>query len=71
MILNVIFQDVLRLTSVLPNLVRNYLVPYELWNHLDFLWGKDAYKILYPEVLRNMEDFREDFNEEEDSTESQ
>ena len=54
------FQDVDRLTSRLPNLVRNYLVPFEEWNHLDFLWGNDAKNILYPEILRNMEDFRQD-----------
>jgi hypothetical protein len=27
-------QDVERLTSRLPNMVKNYLVPFEKWNHL-------------------------------------
>ncbi len=54
------FQDVLKLTEALPNLVANYLVPYANWNHLDYLWGIDADTLLYPEVLKNMEKFRKD-----------
>jgi hypothetical protein len=37
-------------------------VPFELWNHLDYLWGRDANTILYPELLKNMKDFRQDLN---------
>ena len=53
-----LFQDVLRLTQALPNLVSNYMVPYAQWNHLDYLWGIDAHTLVYPEVLKNMEAFR-------------
>jgi lysosomal acid lipase/cholesteryl ester hydrolase len=42
----------------LPNLIDDYLVPYPNWNHLDYLWGIDANTLVYPEVLKNMEAFR-------------
>ena len=48
----------LKLTEALPNLVANYLVPYAQWNHLDYLWGIDAHTLVYPEVLKNMEAYR-------------
>ena len=51
-------QDVLRLTSALPNLVFSYEVPFPLWGHLDFLWAIDADTLLYPEVLKHMEESR-------------
>jgi hypothetical protein len=50
---------VVRLTTKLPNLVSDYLVPFDMWNHLDYLWGIDADTLLYPEVLMNMEKFKE------------
>ena len=51
-------QDVIRLTSELPNLFKSYEVPFPKWNHLDFLWAIDANTLLYPEVLKNMEEIR-------------
>jgi len=47
--------DVLRLLSGLPNLAVNFEVPYAEWNHLDFIYGIDADKLLYPEIIKNME----------------
>ena len=48
-------QDVLRFLSKLPNNYATYQVPFELWNHLDYLWGIDAKTILYPEIIKNMD----------------
>jgi lysosomal acid lipase/cholesteryl ester hydrolase len=49
----------MRLTQALPNLVADYLVPYETWNHLDYLWGIDANTLVYPTLMKNMEKFAE------------
>jgi len=55
---DITFQDVLKVTQALPNLISNYLVPYPEWNHLDYLWGIDANTLVYPEILKNMETYR-------------
>ncbi|XP_055327362.1 uncharacterized protein LOC129580729 [Paramacrobiotus metropolitanus] len=44
--------DVMRLESTITSVVDTYRVPYAKWNHLDFLWGIDANKYVYPEVFR-------------------
>ena len=49
-----LFQDVLRLTSHLPMIFDNYQVPYENWNHLDFIWGIDADTLVYTQLMANM-----------------
>ena len=41
-------QDYERTLSELPNLFDNYTVPYERWNHVDFLWAKDIDTLLHP-----------------------
>ena len=48
-------QDYERTLSELPNLIDNYTVPYERWNHVDFLWAKDIDTLLHPRVLQNLE----------------
>ena len=53
-----LFQDVIKLTSRLPNLYASYDVPFAKWNHLDHLWGIDADTLVYAEVLKNMEQIR-------------
>jgi len=55
-------EDVLRMIGQLPNIVGGmiHMVQFELWNHLDFLWGKDADKYVYDYVLKNMERCRVD-----------
>merc|ERR1719192_598534 len=40
-------QDVDAIASQLPGLVASRRVPYESFNHLDFLWAKDADSLLY------------------------
>merc|ERR1711976_722099 len=47
-------DDVLRLISALPNIVDIYKVPFDKWNHLDYLWGLDANTLVYPRVLENI-----------------
>lgn len=49
--------DVLKYLTRLPNKYATYEVPYELWNHLDYLWGIDAKTLLYPEIIKNMDTF--------------
>ena len=47
-------KDVLRFLTRLPNKYATYEVPFEMWNHLDYLYGIDAKTILYPEIIKNM-----------------
>jgi len=48
--------DVLRTISQLPNIVNGMLlmIEYPKWNHLDFLWAKDADKWVYEPLLEYM-----------------
>ena len=47
-----------RLTAQLPNLIQSYRVPWDKWNHVDYINAKDADTLLYPQVLKNMEKFK-------------
>lgn len=54
------YVDVMRLSKKLSNLVGLYKVPLDVFSHLDFIFGKDAYNLLYKpllNVLRNYTDF--------------
>ncbi|KMQ82045.1 lipase 3, partial [Lasius niger] len=48
------FKDVKRLHRILPNVVDIYEVPWSNFNHVDFVWAKDAPKLVYERVLRIM-----------------
>jgi len=39
--------DVKFIIDNLPKLVMSMRVPFHKFNHVDFLWGKDAYKWIY------------------------
>ena len=54
MIIHELFQDYERTLSELPNLFDNYTIPYERWNHVDFLWAKNIDTQLHPRVLQNL-----------------
>ncbi|XP_050513850.1 lipase 3-like [Diabrotica virgifera virgifera] len=43
--------DVERLAKQLPNLKESYRVPLVTWNHIDFLFGKDAPTLVYDKVV--------------------
>ncbi|KMQ83969.1 lipase 3 [Lasius niger] len=46
--------NVKRLNRILPNVVDIYEVPWSNFNHVDFVWAKDAPKLVYERVLRIM-----------------
>ncbi|XP_072762549.1 uncharacterized protein [Anoplolepis gracilipes] len=52
--------DVKRLYNLLTNVLDLYEVPYPNFNHMDFLWAKDAPKLVYERVLKIMR--RENLN---------
>ncbi|XP_012542574.1 lipase 3 isoform X2 [Monomorium pharaonis] len=43
--------DVKKLSSLLPNVVEEYKVPFSRFNHLDYLWAKDAPQLVYTKLL--------------------
>lgn len=47
-------QDVNSLARSLPNVQEKYLVPLKLFNHVDFMWAKDARSLVYDQILMNM-----------------
>lgn len=47
-------KDVKRLIDLLPNVFHTYLVPHKKFNHVDFIWGIDAPKLLYAEIFKIM-----------------
>ena len=53
--------DVKALLPLLPN--KLYSKPIENWDHLDFIWGMDAAKIVYDDIIRNItSDYMDVFN---------
>ena len=40
--------------SELPNIVKNFEVPYENFNHMDFLYAMNVGEVLYPTLLEEM-----------------
>lgn len=51
-------DDVAFLNDQLPNLVDSIQVPYPAWNHLDFLYGKDANTLLYKPIMKAMSKYQ-------------
>jgi hypothetical protein len=49
-----LLQDIKWTLSQLPSLAQNYKVPIDQWNHADFIYGKDARKVVYDDILENM-----------------
>ncbi|XP_036329231.1 lipase 3-like [Rhagoletis pomonella] len=46
--------DIEDLHVQLPNVIGKFLVSFPKFNHLDFVWGVDARKLLYDRILRLM-----------------
>ncbi|EFN70704.1 Lipase 1 [Camponotus floridanus] len=47
-------EDVKRLAPLLPNVVDMYEVPWPTFSHTDFLWAKDAPKLVYERIFKIM-----------------
>lgn len=47
-------KDVKKLISILPNVINDYLVPHEKFNHIDFIWGKDVQHLVYDEIVKTL-----------------
>lgn len=50
-------RDVRQLRDELPNVALDYLVPFDKWAHLDFIWGTEAKKYVYDIVLQKLTEF--------------
>ncbi|KAK9875608.1 hypothetical protein WA026_009407 [Henosepilachna vigintioctopunctata] len=49
--------DVVRLSKQLKNLVGMYLIPLKKFNHVDFLFGKDAVEVVYKPLIKVLKNF--------------
>nr|XP_012231416.1 PREDICTED: lipase 3-like [Linepithema humile] len=47
-------KDVNKLRGLLTNIVDDYRVPFSKFNHVDYLWAKDAPTLVYEKVLETM-----------------
>lgn len=50
--------DVAKVAKALPNLIKSKAVPHKDFNHMDFLWAKDADVLLYRDVVDTLNQFR-------------
>lgn len=51
-------EDVLTLKHTLKvPLLEDHVVPNPKWNHLDFIWGKDAGQVVYKRVIELLDEF--------------
>lgn len=49
-------EDVNHLGNLLPKKIGDYVVPMKAFNHVDFLFGKDAEKLVYRPLLQAIKD---------------
>lgn len=51
-------QDNVATASKLKNVVGIFRVPFPEFNHMDFMWGKDAKRLLYDQLIVLMDKYR-------------
>lgn len=49
-----VVEDVKKLIKELPNVVKNYLVPHDKFNHLDYIWGVDAPRLVFDDIVKTI-----------------
>lgn len=49
--------DVRRLSEEIPNVVEMYMVPFDKFNHVDYLWAKDVIPLLYNRVFKLLKEY--------------
>lgn len=47
-----VVKDVQKLASALPNVINDYLVPHVAFNHVDFIAGISAPRLVYDEIIK-------------------
>ncbi|XP_015184619.1 PREDICTED: uncharacterized protein LOC107070697 [Polistes dominula] len=47
-------KDLFKVSKELKNVIDVYKVPFEKFNHVDFMWAVDAPKLVYSRILRTM-----------------
>jgi len=52
-----LFQDVIKLNRALTNVVDLYCVPWDDFNHFDFLWANDVKSLINDRVIRLLQKF--------------
>ncbi|KAJ0182199.1 hypothetical protein K1T71_001568 [Dendrolimus kikuchii] len=52
-----VYDDIVNLINGLPNIIKVYRVPYDKFNHGDFMWAKDVKTLLYDDVLTVMQKY--------------
>ncbi len=52
-----VLQDVQRVVNELPNVVLNFRINMDTWNHLDFIYAKDADTFVYDEIISAIRTF--------------
>lgn len=50
----VVVEDVKKLIEELPNVVKDYLVPHEKFNHFDYIWGVDAPRLVFDDIVKTI-----------------
>jgi len=50
-------EDVINLGAQLPMLIDSIRVPFDDWNHMDFMWAKDADTLLYKPMIEYIQNF--------------
>lgn len=45
-------KDIDQLSKLLPNVVHNYLVPHDKFNHIDFLYAIDVQRLVNDEIVK-------------------
>ncbi|XP_015182224.1 PREDICTED: lipase 3-like isoform X2 [Polistes dominula] len=51
------FSDVQKIIDKLPNVIETKKIEYSKFNHVDFLWGRDAKKLVYNNVVAVLKRF--------------
>ncbi|XP_072753605.1 lipase 3 isoform X2 [Anoplolepis gracilipes] len=49
--------DIQKLVNKLPNVIEVKKIPYEKFNHIDYLWGRDAKTLLYNQIIMMLKKF--------------